>query len=113
MDPGLRRDDMVGGVKSAAWPSKLTAGRDQSASDIIVFVVVGDGIVVFAGLFVVAGGDDIGAGQPAVEVDVGAALRAEGLELDHCGLAADRAFAIERHQTPVSVDWLSQLKCTG
>jgi hypothetical protein len=37
------------------------------------------------------GGHSIDAAEPAVEVDIGAAPRAERLELLHCGLLADRA----------------------
>ena len=39
------------------------------------------------------GGDDVGAGEPAVEVDIGAAGGAEGMELLARGLAADGARA--------------------
>src|SRR5690606_14471843 len=56
--------------------------------------------------------DDIGTGEPTVEIDVSAALGAERLEFLHCGLAADGAFAKWgfAHHTPDRLDWLSQLK---
>jgi hypothetical protein len=61
---------------------------------------------------IIPGRDDVGAGEPAVEIDIGAALGAEGPIFFHRGLAADWTFAGSclGHQTPERFDWLSQLK---
>ena len=84
------------------------------SSDVVVFVVIGDEAIGVAGRFVIARGNDVAIGEPAIEIDVGAAGRAEGAEFFHHGLAADRAGfggSSLAHQT--TEDWLSQLKCTG
>ena len=64
---------------------------DRTGLDIVVFVAARDGIIVVASRLVIPGGDEIGAGQPAVEVNIGAALRAEGFEFLDRRLAADWA----------------------
>ena len=57
---------------------------------------LGEGIVaVFVGIGAAAG-DGVGSRQPAGEVNIGAALRAERLESDHRRLAADRAARLVR-----------------
>ena len=53
---------------------------------------------------IVPRGDDIGAGEPAIEIDIGAAFRAERFEFFYHWLAADRALAFTCHQTPERLD---------
>src|SRR6185312_608047 len=63
-------------------------------------------------------GDDVRPGEPAVEVDIGAAARAERMKRLDRGLAADRTRAnrLQRDaivgwhgvQTTVRVDWFTQ-----
>ena len=53
---------------------------------------------------VIPGGNDIGAGEPAIEIDIGATLRAERLVFLDRRLAADRAFLFGGHQTPDRLD---------
>jgi hypothetical protein len=71
-------------------------------SDVVVFVSAGGKIIVH--WLVVASRDNIRAGEPTIEVDVGAPFRAEGLEGFHRGFTADGAFSICRHQTPDKLD---------
>src|SRR5690606_37665520 len=87
------------------WPL-ARKGKRTSRSLLLFLLVVG---VLVSITRVVAGGDNVGAAEPAVEIDIGAALGAEGLVLFHRRLAADWA-ALLGHQTPERLDWLSQLK---
>ena len=97
---------------TTSWFGKLTI-RSTENSDIIVFVAAGDKFIAIIRGLIVASGDDVAAGEPAVEVHVSAALGAEGLVGLDGGLAADGAFPGFGHQTPERLDWLSQLKWTG
>jgi hypothetical protein len=81
----------------------ITSSRQDFWSDIIVFMGAGYGFAVFAWL-VVTGGDDIGAGEPTIEVNIGAALGAERLKGLDGRSAADRALSGLRHQTPDKLD---------
>ena len=77
-----RRQLLARPTAARSPPTKGAARRCEGASVLFAFRLVGGGF---------AAGDDIDAAQPAVEVDVGATLRAERIVALVARLAADRA----------------------
>ena len=81
----------------AALPSPSLGGEGPIALVLVLAII---------DRFVIPGGNDVIAGEPAIEVDIGAALGAEGLMIFHRRLAANGAFLLRglRHQTPDRLD---------